>query len=66
MDYNHYRPPSSLSSVTPAGFAQLCRETGCIGRHTPVPDGVQDGGILPETPDSKERGGQIKPCRLLG
>lgn len=28
--------------MTPAGFDQLCRETGCIRPHTPVPDGVQD------------------------
>ncbi|WP_146682696.1 integrase core domain-containing protein [Limihaloglobus sulfuriphilus] len=29
MDYNHYRPHSSLSSMTPADFGRLCIETGC-------------------------------------
>jgi putative transposase len=24
MDYNHYRPHSSLSYITPAAFAQIC------------------------------------------
>jgi putative transposase len=51
MDYNHYRPHSSLSYMTPAGFAQRCREAACIRPHTSVPDGVQDCGILSETLD---------------
>ena len=51
MDYNHYRPHSGLSYMTPAGFAQLCREVGCIRPHTPVPDEVQDCGILSQTLD---------------
>ena len=46
MDYNHYRPHSSLCYMTPAGFAELCRQAGCIRPHTPVLDGVQDCGIL--------------------
>ena len=46
MDYNHYRPHSSLSYMTPAGFAELCRQTDCIRPHMPVLDGVQDCGIL--------------------
>jgi putative transposase len=46
MDYNHYRPHSSLSYMTPAGFADLCRQAGCVRPHTPVLDGVQDCGIL--------------------
>ena len=54
MGYNHYRPHSSLSYMTPAGFAQLCRETGCIRPHTPAPDPVQDCGILSQTPDQKK------------
>lgn len=29
MDYNHYRPHSSLAYMTPAAFAQLCIETDC-------------------------------------
>jgi transposase InsO family protein len=44
MDYNHYRPHSSLSYMTPAGFADLCRHAGCVRPHTPVLDGVQDCG----------------------
>ncbi len=29
MDYNHYRPHSSLSYMTPAAFGQLCIEMDC-------------------------------------
>jgi len=46
MDYNHYRPHSSLSYMTPAGFADLCRQTGCIRSQPPVLDEVKNGGIL--------------------
>jgi hypothetical protein len=46
MDYNHYRPQSSLGYITAAGFAEQCRQTGCIRPNTPVFDGVQDCGIL--------------------
>ncbi len=46
MDYNHYRPHSSLSYMTPAGFAELCRQAGCIRPYTSVLNGVQDCGIL--------------------
>jgi hypothetical protein len=28
MDYNHYRPHSSLGYLTPAGFAEQCRRAG--------------------------------------
>jgi putative transposase len=30
MDYNHYRPHSSLSYMTPAEFAKLCVDVGCV------------------------------------
>ena len=46
MDYNHYRPHSSLGYMTPAGFAGLCQQAGCVRPHTPVPNEVQDCGIL--------------------
>lgn len=35
MDYNHYRLHSSLSCMTPAGFAHLCRQTAGFGRNHP-------------------------------
>jgi putative transposase len=37
MDYNHYRPHSSLLYMTPAAYAQLCREVGCVRRYMPIP-----------------------------
>jgi len=51
MDYNHYRPHSSLSYMTPAAFAQLCQEVGCIRSHTPMPDELRMAEILSETLD---------------
>jgi len=45
MDYNHYRPTSSRRYVTPAGFAELCRQAGYLRPQTPVLNGVQDSGI---------------------
>jgi len=36
MDYNHYRPHSSLSYMTPAEFAKLCVEVGCFKRQKSV------------------------------
>jgi len=58
MDYNHYRPHSSLSYMIPAGFAQLCREAGRIRPHTPVLNGVQDCGDT-----ALKEGGQITPLQ---
>jgi putative transposase len=46
MDYNHYRPHSSLGYQTPAGFAEQCRNAGCIIPQTSVDSGVQKRGIL--------------------
>jgi hypothetical protein len=33
MDYNHYRPHSSLGYMTPAEYAKLCEDAGCFKRH---------------------------------
>ena len=38
MDYNHYRPHSRLGYMTPATYAQLCREVGCVRRYMSIPD----------------------------
>ena len=46
MDYNNHRPHSSLSYMTPAGFAGICLEAGCIRPHRSVLTGVQECGIL--------------------
>lgn len=40
MDYSHYRPHRSLGHMTPAGFAELCREARYIRPHSPVLNGV--------------------------
>ncbi|MBL7187185.1 MAG: transposase [Phycisphaerae bacterium] len=45
-DCNHYRPHSSLVYMTPTGFAELYRQTGCLRAHPPVPDGAQHCGLL--------------------
>ena len=41
MDYNHYRPHSSLSYMTPAEFAKLCVEVGCFKRQKSVIEDVE-------------------------
>jgi len=46
MDYNHYRPHSSLSYITSAGFADLCYEAGGLRPHTLVLSGAQEYGVL--------------------
>jgi putative transposase len=46
MDYNHYRPHSSLSYMTPAEFAKLCVEVGCYKRQRPVMKDVEMSGTL--------------------
>ena len=38
MDYDHYRPHSSLSYMIPVAFVQLCREVVCMRRYTQMPD----------------------------
>ncbi len=40
MDYNHYRPHSSLAYMTPATFAQLCVETECC-KENAKPENVE-------------------------
>ena len=47
MDYNHYRPHSSLSYMTPAEFAKLCVDVGCVR----VPKEVKSQEILSQRLD---------------
>ena len=30
MDYNHHRPRSNLGYMTPAEYAKLCEDVGCV------------------------------------
>jgi len=41
LDYNHYRPHSSLRYMTPAEFAKLCVEVGCYKRQKPMTEDVE-------------------------
>ena len=38
MDYNHYRPHSSLSYQTPAAYAEQCRTLGRVGQEKQTED----------------------------
>ena len=40
MDYNHYRPHSTLAYMAPAAFAKLCIETDCC-RDNSKPENVE-------------------------
>jgi transposase InsO family protein len=51
MDYNHYRPHSSLGYMTPAAFAQLCREVGCVRRYISIPNESKVRETLSQTLD---------------
>ncbi len=46
MDYNHHRPHSCLSEMMPVGFANLCRQAGCVRPHMLVLDKVENGPFL--------------------
>lgn len=45
MDYNHYRPHSSLSYMTPAEFAKMCIETGCCKDNAKPENVEQNYGV---------------------
>jgi hypothetical protein len=54
MDYNHYRPHSSLSYMTPAEFGRLCVENDCCRDETKAEAmrseyGFKSYGILSQT-----------------
>ena len=45
MDYNHYRPHSSLAYMTPAAFAQVCVETDCCKDNAKPENMEQNYGV---------------------
>ena len=45
MDYNYYRPHSSLDYATSVGLAGLCQPAGYLRSPPPVRNGVHDGGF---------------------
>ena len=75
MDYNHYRPHSSLSFMTPAGLAQRCRGAAGIQaayvsarwstgvwnpfRNTGPPKGGRSGNACGDSKSSAQRPGCV-------
>ena len=51
MDYNHYRPHSSLIYMTPAEYAKLCEDVGCVKQRKSKPKQAESCETLSQTVD---------------
>ena len=59
-DYNYYRPHSSLAYMTPATYAHVCRQVGCVSRYVSIPDDSVMRETLSQTVDQKTGAAQIR------
>ena len=64
--YNRHRPDSNPGYVTPTSFAELRRQAGCIGLHTPVPDGYRSAEVSGKHRTCENGAGRLSEKDLRG